>query len=90
LTRLQLNDVTLGTFIAGLCNITSTPYSGGAQNITDGLFFYKAAGAANNLVLINIASNGGSPSGTGYTNTFTIPTTAYTLANNTFIDLGFY
>lgn len=90
LTRLQLADVTLATFIAGVCGTTATPFSAGAQNITEGIFFYKAAGAANNLVLLNVASNGGSPSGTGFTNTFTIPTTAYTLANNTFIDLAFY
>lgn len=90
LTRLQLSDVTLATFIAGVCVTTATPYATGVRNVADGLFFYKAPGAANNLVLINIASNSGSPNGTGFTNTFTIPTTAYSLANNTNIDLAFY
>lgn len=89
LARLQLSDVTLGTFIAGLCVITATPFTTGVRSVVDGLFFYKAPGAANTLQLINIASNGGSPSGTGFTNTFNIPTAAYTLTNNVDIDLSF-
>lgn len=88
LTRLQLSDMTLGTFIAGVCVITGVPFNAGTQNIVDGLFFYKAPGALNNLVVLNIASAGQSPSGVGFTNTFTIPTTAYTLANNVNVDLG--
>jgi hypothetical protein len=90
LCRLQMSDVTLGTFIAGLCNTTTTLFTTGVQSVTDGLFFYKAPGAANNLVVLNIASAGQSPSGVGFTNTFTIPTTAYTLANNTAVDLAYY
>lgn len=90
LARLQLADVTLATFIAGICVITATPYAAGARNVVDGLFFYKAAGAANNLQLINIASAAKSPSGAGFTNTFTIPTSAYTLTNNVNLDVGFY
>lgn len=90
LARLQLNDVTLATFIAGLCITTATPFTTGVRSVVDGLFFYKAPGAANNLVLINIASNAGSPTGAAFTNTFTIPVSAYTLANNTNIDLAFY
>lgn len=89
LARLQLSDVTLGTFIAGMCVITAVPFAAGAQSIVDGLFFYKAPGAANNLVVLNIASAGQSPSGVGFTNTFTIPTTAYALANNVNVDLAF-
>lgn len=90
LCRLQLSDVTLATFIAGLCNTTTTPFTTGVQSITDGLFFYKAPGAANNLVVLNIASAGNDPAGAGFTNTFTIPTTAYALANNTYVDLAYY
>lgn len=90
LARLQLHDVTLAAFIAGLCATTTTPFTTGAQSILEGLFFYKAAGAANNLVVLSIASNTNSPSGAGFTNTYTIPTSAYTLANDTFIDLAFY
>ena len=90
LARLQISDATLGTFIAGLCVTTATPFTTGVRSVVDGLFFYKAPGAANNLALINIASNAGSPSGTGFTNTFVIPTSAYTLANNSYIDLAFY
>lgn len=88
-TRLQLADVTLASFIAGLCITTATPYTTGVRSVVDGLFFYKAPGAANNLSLINIASNAGSPSGAGFTNTFVIPTSAYTLANASYIDLAF-
>lgn len=90
LCRLQLSDVTLATFIAGLCNTTTTLFTTGVQSVTDGLFFYKAPGAANNLVVLNIASAGNDPAGAGFTNTFTIPTTAYALANATYIDLAFY
>jgi hypothetical protein len=40
---------------------------------------------------LNIASAGQSPSGSGFTNTFTIPTAAYSsiFANATFIDLAY-
>lgn len=90
LARLQLSDMTLATFIAGVCAITATPFTTGVQSIVDGLFFYKAPGALNNLVVLNVASAGQSPSGVGFTNTFTIPTSAYVLANATYIDLAFY
>lgn len=90
LARVQLADATLATFIAGLCITTATPYTTGVRSVVDGLFFYKAPGAANNLSLINIASNAGSPTGAGFTNTFVIPTTAYTLANASYIDLAFF
>jgi hypothetical protein len=91
LTRLQLSDVTNSAFIAGLCIITATPFTGAgaARNVVDGLFFYKASGGTA-LLLINIASNAGSPSGAGFTNTFTIPTAAYSLVNATNIDLAFF
>jgi hypothetical protein len=90
LTRLQLNtSVTTEAFIAGLCIITATPFAAGAQNVTDGLYFYKAAGGTV-LNLINIASAGNSPSGAGFTNTFVIPAAAYTLTAGVSIDLGFY
>lgn len=90
LARLQVSDVTLATFIAGLCATTTTPFTTGVQSVVDGLFFYKPPGAANNLVVLNIASAGNDPAGTGFTNTFTIPNTAYVLANNTYVDLAFY
>lgn len=90
LARLQLGtSITTEAFIAGLSVITATPFSAGAQNITDGLYFYKPAGGTV-LNVVNIASNGGSPSGTGFTNTFVVPASAYTLALNTPIDLAFY
>lgn len=88
LVRLQVAATSTCSFIAGLCNTSTTPFTTGAQSVTDGLFFYKAAGGTV-LQVLNIASNANSPSGTGFTNTFNIPTVAYTLANNTNIDLSF-
>ena len=87
LARLQLSDVTLSAFIAGWCNTTATTFASGVQNITDGLFFYKAPGGTA-LQVLNIGSAGNSPSGSGYTNTFTIPTSAYSLVAATNIDLS--
>lgn len=90
LTRLQLNtNVTTESFIAGLCIITATPYTTGVQSITDGLFFYKPPGGTV-LEVINIASAGNDPAGTGFTNTFVIPTAAYSLVAGTPIDLAYY
>lgn len=91
LVRLQLSDVTNTAVIAGLCVTTATPFTGAgaAQNILDGLFFYKPSGGTA-LQVLNIASAGQSPSGSGFTNTFTIPTSAYTLTNAVNIDLAYY
>lgn len=88
LVRLQLSDVSLSAFIAGLC-ATGGGFTAGVQSVTDGLFFYKAPGGTV-LQVINVASNAGSPSGTGFTNTFNIPTAAYSLANGVNIDLAYY
>jgi hypothetical protein len=88
LVRLQVAAASTSSFIAGLCNTSTTPFTTGAQSVTDGLFFYKAAGGTA-LQVLNIASAGNSPSGSGFTNTFTIPTVAYSIANNVNIDLAF-
>lgn len=77
LARLQLSSATNAAFLAGLIQTTTTPFT-----VTDGLYFLKASGAANNLILRSTV---------GSVNTdLTIPTSAYTLANNTNIDLGFH
>jgi hypothetical protein len=89
LARLQLANVTTEAFIAGMVAITATPFTGGAQSVIDGLFFYKAAGGTAVQVL-NIASAGNSPSGSGFTNTFTIPAASYALANNVPFDVAYY
>lgn len=78
LCRLQVSDATNAAFNVGLIQTTTTPFT-----VTDGIYFNKASGAANNLTLYNDASS-------AHTNTLTIPTGAYTLANNTNIDLAFY
>jgi hypothetical protein len=77
LTRLQLSDVTNSAFIAGLCDITATPFT----SITDGVWFSKASGGT--VLNINSAIGG--------VNTATaVPASAYSLVNATNIDLGFY
>lgn len=90
LARVQLNtSVTTESFIAGMTVITATPYTTGVQSILDGLFFYKPPNGTA-LQLLNIASAGNDPAGTGFTNTFTIPTAAYSLVAGQPIDLAFY
>lgn len=84
LTRLQLSDVTLSTFVAGLSAADVTPFTA----ILDGIWFAKAASST--VLTFNIAaSSGNSPTGSAVAATVTIPSTAYTLVNATFIDLGF-
>lgn len=90
IARIQLGDVSLSDFIIGLCATTAAPFGGGGgtQNVTDGLFFYKAP-SSTVIQLLNVASAGQSPSGSGFTNTFTIPSTAYTLTNGVNLDFAF-
>lgn len=77
LTRLSLADFTNPGFLVGLIQTTTTPFT-----VTDGLYFLKATGAANNLILRHSI---------GSVNTdIAIPTTAYTLTNAATIDLGWY
>lgn len=77
MTRLQLSSATNAAFITGLIQTTTTPFT-----VTDGIYFSKATGALNNLTLKSTIAS--------VTTTLVIPTGAYTLANNTSIDLGFY
>lgn len=85
LTRLQLSDVTLSSFVAGLSAADATPFTA----ILDGIWFAKAASST--VLTFNIAASAGnSPTGSAVSQTVTIPAVAYTLANATFIDLGFY
>lgn len=75
--RLQLSDVVNAAFAAGLMVTTTTPFTAPS----DGLYFLKASGASNNLIL---------RSSVGSVNTDTvIPTSAYSLANNTNVDFAF-
>jgi len=77
LTRMQLSDVTNSIVIAGLCNVTATPFTA----VADGVYFQKAnTGTVLNLVSVISSTATTTP----------IPTSAYTLANATNIDLGFY
>src|SRR5271170_6493530 len=58
LARLALSDITLSTFVAGLCVIDATPFTA----IADGIWFSKAA-SSTQINLNIVASAGQSPSG---------------------------
>lgn len=77
LTRLQISDAVNEAFNVGWIQTTATPFT-----VTDGIYFNKATGSAANLQVTTTV--GSTPT------TIVIPTSAYTLANNTFIDLGLY
>lgn len=77
LARLKLADVVNAGVVAGLIQTTTTPFT-----VVDGVYFFKASGASNNLVLRVTKASANVD--------ITIPTAAYTLVNNTNIDLGFY
>lgn len=77
LARLQLGDVTASALIAGMCNITATPFTA----VADGIYFSKASGGT----VLNIVSVVGSTA-----TTTAIPASAYSLANATNLDLSFY
>lgn len=76
-TRIQLNDVINNQFFAGLVNTSATPFT----STTDGIYFSKLGGAAS-LQIVSEVGN--------VITTASIPTAAYTLINNTNIDLAFY
>jgi hypothetical protein len=74
LCRLQITNTTTNTFIAGLIDTTTTPFT----TITDGIYFLKAAGTTN--IVVNVVS-GSATIGT--------TTLSGLLTANTDIDLGF-
>jgi hypothetical protein len=76
LTRLQLSDVVASAFIAGLANITVTPFTA----IADGIWFSKAIGSST----LNINTAVGSA-----VVTTALPISSQILANATNIDLSF-
>ena len=80
--RVSLSSLT-SNFICGLCNTSATPFTA----ITDGVYFWHpTGGAVLNLLTVSAST----------TLTWTIPTSAYTLAAGSLsagtaqIDLGFY
>ena len=76
LARLQLADATNAAFIAGLIQTTATPFT-----VTDGLYFTKASGStAVSLVSANAS----------VLTTLALPSTYATMANNTWLDMGWY
>lgn len=76
LTRLQVSDAVNAAFRVGLI-----PTAASIFGATDGVYFDKATGSAANLKLVHNKA--------GVLSTLVIPTSAYTLANATDIDLGF-
>lgn len=76
LARLKLSSAANNGLLAGLIQTTVTPFT-----VVDGLYFLKATGSASNLILRSTV---------GSANTdLTISTSQYTLADDTFFDLGF-
>jgi hypothetical protein len=77
LFRIKLSSASAAEFRVGFLQTTVTPFTA-----TDGIFFDKVTGSLTNLNLISTV---------GSTATTTaVPTGAYTLANNTYLDMGFY
>lgn len=77
LARFQTNDATNPEITFGLIQTTATPFT-----VVDGIYINKPAGAANTLALKHAKAS------TITTSAF--PTSAYSLAANTNIDVGFY
>lgn len=77
LTRLQLSNVVNAEFEVGLIQTSATPFT-----VTDGVYFQKLTGAANNLTIKYATGS--------VITTVVIPTTAYTLTNAVDLDLGFF
>ncbi len=75
--RLQLSSATNAAFRVGLVQTTTTPFTA-----TDGIYIDKATGSLTNINLVSVVSSTAT--------TVAIPTTAYTLANSTYIDVGWY
>lgn len=76
-TRIQLSSASNAMFRAGFLQTTTTPWTA-----VNGIYFDKPTGALNNLRLINTVAS--------VDTTTVIPTSAYSLANATDIDLAFY
>lgn len=74
--RLQCSDMTNAQINIGLIQTTVTPFT-----VTDGIYINKAQGSA---TLNLISTVGSTPTSTAF------PTAAYTLANNTNIDLAWF
>lgn len=77
LCRMNLSDVVNAAFVQGLVSPNTTPFT----SIQDGITFSKGTGGTT-ITLTSIV--GGVTTGS-----VAIPTAAFTLANNTYFDLGF-
>lgn len=75
--RIALSDITASAFVAGLMPITGTPFT----NPANGMWISKASGSTQ--LVLNVANN-------SVVTSTNLPTTAYTLANATSIDVGIY
>ena len=76
LVRLQLSDVTNAALNVGLIQKTTTPFT-----VTDGIVMSKASGSTS--IVVSVVS------GSTTQASVTIPSSALSLANNTYVDLGF-
>lgn len=76
MTRLQVSSAASAAFNVGLIQKTATPFT-----VTDGIYIGKATGSAANLTAYHVI-------GSVVSSSVVIPTGAYTLADNTNIDLA--
>ena len=76
LARIQLADATNAAFLAGLIQTTATPFT-----VTDGLYFSKASGSTAVTLISAVGS---------VLTTLALPSSYATMANNTWIDVGWY
>jgi|SRR3990172_3522957 len=74
--RLKVSSAANVAFNVGLIQTTTTPFT-----VVDGIFFNKPSGASTLSINHNVASAN---------TTAAIPAAYFTLADNTFIELGFY
>lgn len=78
-TRIKLSSATNAAFRVGMFPTGTTPFTG---NLTNALYFDKATGSLTNINMVNVSG--------GTAVTTAVPTSAYTLANATYLDLGWY
>lgn len=77
LARLKVSSAAGAAFNVGLIQQTTTPFT-----VADGIYFGKATGSAANLTLTSVVGSAAT--------SVAIPTAAYTLSDNTTIDLAWY
>jgi len=79
LTRIKMSSATNAAFRVGMAPTGTTTFTG---NLANGIYFDKPTGTLTNLLLTNVSGSAAVTTG--------IPSSAFTLANATYLDLGWY